>query len=117
MEPSPSFWAGKRVCVTGGTGLLGYQIVRQLVQLRARVNALALPLASPHPLLGLKKVKTVFGDIRDSEVVCQAAADCEVVFHTAAVVAVWGPALERMHSVHLLGTRNVMAAVEPGTRV
>src|SRR5438445_597853 len=38
VEPSPDFWARKRVCVTGGTGFLGYHIVQQLVTLGAGVR-------------------------------------------------------------------------------
>jgi dihydroflavonol-4-reductase len=116
-EPDPAFWCGKQVCVTGGTGFLGYPIVRQLVGLGARVRSLALPPATAHPLLGQSKVVNVFGDVRDPEVVARAVAGCEVIFHTAGVVAAWGPALERMHSVHVEGTRVVLAAAEPDARL
>ena len=41
MEPDPRFWCIKRVCVTGGTGFLGYHLVCQLLELGAEVRVLA----------------------------------------------------------------------------
>lgn len=117
MKPRPSFWAGKRVCVTGGTGFLGYHLVRQLLALGARVRVLALPPGPRHPLHAERSVEIVSGDVRESAIVRQAVADCAVVFHTAGVVAVWGPGLERMWSVHVTGTRNILHETPRQARV
>jgi dihydroflavonol-4-reductase len=117
MEPDPSFWAGRRVCVTGGTGLLGYQLVRCLLGLGARVRVLALPPWGGHPLLREPAVELIFGDVRDPAVVRDALRGCGVVFHTAGVVAVWGPALRRVRQVHTAGTENVLGAADRGARV
>ena len=46
----------------------------------------------------------------------RAVAGCDVVFHTAGTVAVWGPALRRMHAVHRDGTRHVVGHVQPRLR-
>jgi dihydroflavonol-4-reductase len=115
--PSSSFWAGKLVCVTGGTGFLGYHLVQELLAVGARVRVLALRPAGAHPLLDDPRIACAFGDVRDAAVVGPALAGCNVVFHTAATVAVWGPALERMHSIHIDGTRQVLAAADPPARV
>src|SRR5947209_20118905 len=109
-RPNPRFWAGRPVCVTGGTGLLGYHLVRQLQQLGARVRLLALPPSASHPVHGNPWVECVFGDVLDAAVVRRAVAGAAVVFHTAGIVSVWGPGLERMRAVHETGTRNVLAA-------
>src|SRR5690349_9807500 len=100
-EPSHRFWLGKRVCVTGGTGLLGYQIVRRLLALGAQVRVLALPPRDDHPLVHRAELETAFGDVRDPGLVRRAVVDCDVVFHTAGVVAVWGPALGRVYDVQV----------------
>jgi dihydroflavonol-4-reductase len=117
MDLRSPFWKGRRVCVTGGTGFLGSHIVKQLLEQQARVRILALPPASAHPLLALGEVDRVFGDLRDRELVQRTLAGSEVIFHTAGVVAVWGPALAQMHAIHVQGTANVLAAAPAGARV
>jgi dihydroflavonol-4-reductase len=117
MVPDQSFWAGKRVCVTGGTGFLGHHLVQQLLDLDARVCVLALPPRPGHPLRTQSGVECRFGDVCDGETVRQAVADCDVILHTAGTVAVWGPALERMHAIHVQGTRNILEAAPPRSRV
>lgn len=39
-DPSPSFWAGRKVAVTGGTGFLGTRLCEQLTGLGAEARAL-----------------------------------------------------------------------------
>src|SRR5262249_53103726 len=85
VVPNPHFWAGKRVCVTGGGGFLGYHLARQLRALGARVVVLTLPPAPEHPLHADRDTGKVFGDIHDPEIVQRALAGCAVVFHTAGV--------------------------------
>jgi dihydroflavonol-4-reductase len=117
--PDPSFWRGRSVCVTGGSGFLGYQLVELLRELGARVRLLGLPPTKQHhPLLRQQAVvECMFGDMRDPAVVLEAVAGCDIIFHTAAVVAFTGRALRHMHAVNLEGTRNVLAAAGPGVRV
>jgi dihydroflavonol-4-reductase len=117
MEPDRSFWREKNVCVTGGTGLLGYHIVKILLDSRARVRVLALPPHQQHPLHQEARVDLVFGDVREPRLVQRCLADRDLIFHTAGVVAVWGPSLQRVRDVHIKGTRNVLAAAPRATRV
>jgi dihydroflavonol-4-reductase len=117
MEPDPRFWSGRRVCVTGGTGLLGYQVVRALSALGAEVRVLALPPRALHPIQAEPQVDLTWGDVRDPSAVRRALAGCDVVFHLAGAVAVWGAALSRVYDVHASGTANVLNAVDPGARV
>jgi dihydroflavonol-4-reductase len=117
MEPRGDFWAGRQVCVTGGTGFLGFHLVRQLLALGARVRTLSLPVARPRPRPTLAEVEALSGDIRDADTVRRAVKDCSVIFHTAGLVAVWGPALKRLEDVHVTGTRNVLTAAPEGARV
>jgi dihydroflavonol-4-reductase len=108
MEADRGYWRGRSVCVTGGTGLLGFQLVRALVGLGAKVRVLALPPHPKHAIHGFPEVEATYGDVRDVTVVRRGLAGAEVVFHTAAVVGDWGPALPRMHDVHVNGTRLVL---------
>ncbi|GAC1475169.1 MAG: NAD-dependent epimerase/dehydratase family protein [Isosphaeraceae bacterium] len=117
MESLDNDWKGRRVCVTGGTGLLGYQVVRCLLDAGANVRVLALPPRNRHPLLDEADVELILGDIRDPNLVRRAIADSDVIFHLAGVVAVWGAALRRVWDVHTTGTRNVLDAAPAKARV
>src|SRR5262245_23943158 len=106
LDPHP-YWAGKPVCVTGGTGFLGWHLVGQLLRAGARVRVLALRPPPDHPVHAAGGVEAFFGDVLDGGLLRRALAGCDVVFHAAGPVAVWGPALGRMHQVHVEGTRAV----------
>jgi dihydroflavonol-4-reductase len=110
-------WHRRRVCVTGGTGFLGFHLVRQLRALGAQVRVLALPAPPQHPIHDLEDVEAIYGDVRDLNAVRQSVQGCEVIFHTAGTVAFWGPALARLRNVHVGGTRNILDCAEPKTRI
>ena len=120
MEANREIWSGRNVCVTGGTGFLGYQVAGLLARLGAKVRVLALPTARPHPVQidhdGV--IECVFGDVRDADTVRRALGDSEFVFHTAGLVSVWPERPEPMYRVHVEGTANVLeAAARVGARV
>jgi dihydroflavonol-4-reductase len=117
MKPDQRFWGGKRVCVTGGTGFLGWHLVRQLMALGGRVRILGLRPKAPALSAQLHALDCVFADVRDPEAARQALRDCEVVFHTAGTVAVWGPALRQMYDIHLKGTQEIVHALPAGARL
>jgi dihydroflavonol-4-reductase len=110
-------WAGRTVCVTGGTGFLGYHLVRALGEAGAKVRVFALEPPPAHPTRKLPGVEILAGDVLDPDAVRRAVAGCSVVIHAAGIVAVWGPAVRKVWPVHVDGTRNVLNALEPGTRL
>jgi dihydroflavonol-4-reductase len=99
--------------VTGGTGFLGYHIVGQLRNLGAKVRVLALAPRRPHPLPRRADVTCCFGNVLDRGLVRSAVRGCDVIFHTAGVVALWGQAVKQMNAVHVQGTQNVLDAADP----
>lgn len=117
MEPQRHYWCGKKVCVTGGTGFLGWHLVKQLLALGAKVRLLGLAPASPQLRAQLQGLDCVFADIRDADKVGPALRDRDVVFHTAGTVAVWGAALRQMHAIHTEGTRQVLQALPSHARL
>ena len=117
MKPDPRFSARKRVCVTGGTGFLGWQIVQQLLPMTHNVRIFGLAPTSRALMRELQNHDCVFGNVRDPEAVGFALRDCDIVFHTAGNVAVWGPGLAQMHATHVGGTQQVMQALPAGTRL
>jgi hypothetical protein len=105
MQPDQRFWAGKWVCVTVGTGFLGWHLVRELLPRAAHVRVLALPARSPYLRLRLAAVEFIAGDIRDADTVRRAIGDCDVVFHAAGPTATWGAVLNDVRAIHVDGTR------------
>ena len=102
--------------VTGATGFLGGHLVRELVAHGTSVRALARAREAAAPLRALG-VEIVAGDILDADSVQHAVRGCERVFHLAGVVAHDKRDLPRLRAVNVEGTRSLLAACEPGTRV
>lgn len=117
MRPDPAYWAGRTVCVTGGTGFLGYHLVKLLGEVGARVRVFALAPPPDHPIRRFAHAEIIADDILDAAAVRAAVAGSSVVIHAAGIVAVWGPSVARMWPVHVDGTRNVLAALDPGARL
>ncbi|MBV8165651.1 MAG: CDP-glucose 4,6-dehydratase, partial [Alphaproteobacteria bacterium] len=90
MSPSPGFWRGKRVLLTGHTGFMGAWLGHWLVRLGASVSGLALAPDTEPSLFrqsGLEtRLASRLGDIRDLDTVrrCVAEARPEIVLHLAA---------------------------------
>jgi CDP-glucose 4,6-dehydratase len=84
-----TYWSGRRVFVTGGTGLLGGWLVRELIERGAEVTALVRDRPSGCMLFrdGLDKaVNVVNGSLGDIDLLRRALAEFEIhdVFHLAA---------------------------------
>lgn len=90
-QVSASFWAGKRVLVTGHTGFKGSWLVLWLSQLGARIMGVGLePKTTPNLFGELALMKRMehhhVADIRDLDAIIDVANDFrpQVVFHLAA---------------------------------
>lgn len=98
----------RRALVTGATGLVGSYIVERLLADGWSVRALV---RSPSAELTALGVELVFGDVLETESFADAAAGCEIVFHTAAVIIAVG-GWEAYRRLNVEGTRNAIAAAE-----
>ncbi len=81
MAAADSWWAGRRVCVTGGSGLIGRALIARLTQLQ-RITVVVFS-RSRHDDLP-PQVIACTGDICDSIAVESAIAGSSVVIHLAA---------------------------------
>lgn len=100
-----------KVLVTGGAGFIGSNVVKALLAEGHAVRVLHLPKENLTNLLGLD-VELMPGDITDAAAMNKAVADCDMVFHMAAIYALWLPTPSLMRKVNVDGTRNVLAAAK-----
>jgi UDP-glucose 4-epimerase len=79
---------GRRVLVTGGSGMLGSHVADRLVRRGAEVTVLdrQLDWRNLSGVLNRKSLRTVEGDIRNPEVIASAVRGQDVVVHLAAVL-------------------------------
>lgn len=82
--------AGSKVLVTGGAGLVGSHIVDQLIdegaaEIRVLDNFVRGRLENLESAFGRKPITMIEGDVRDRELVRDAMAGCDYVFHQAAI--------------------------------
>ena len=95
-----------RALITGAGGFLGGAIARHLV---ARGDAVRSLSRRHHPHLDTLGVSWHQGDLADLDAVQRAVAGCDVVFHVAARVGLWGP-YKPFYDTNVLGTRNIVSA-------
>lgn len=94
--------------VTGGTGFIGANLVRSLLEEGYSVRVLVRPTSRLDNLQGLE-VETVKGDLNDPDLY-QQMQGCQVLFHVAAHYSLWQADREALYQSNVLGTRNVLAA-------
>ncbi len=95
-----------RALVTGGTGFLGGALARRLCAQGDIVTVLGRNSASGEPLQKAG-IGFVWGDLADAEIVNQACAGQDVVFHCGANVAPWGR-YQDLFLTNVTGTKNVI---------
>ncbi|MEM7312257.1 MAG: NAD-dependent epimerase/dehydratase family protein [Planctomycetota bacterium] len=104
------------VFVTGGTGLLGNNVIRALIERGDRVRALVRSTSTPDSLAGLD-VELIHGDLSDRDALQRGCDGASRVIHSAGSVAI-GWKREPMFSINVEGTRSVaQAAMAAGCRM
>jgi dihydroflavonol-4-reductase len=115
--PVITSWSGLPVCVVGGTGFLGWQVVQKLLTRGATVRVFALPPGADHPIHSHPEVQFIPGDIRDPAATSATLAGCRVVFQTAGPVSVGGAKAAADLDPHVAGTRTLLDHLPPGCRL
>jgi dihydroflavonol-4-reductase len=100
---------GLKALVTGATGFIGANLVRELLKQGFQVRALVREGSDLRNLEGLK-VELALGDLRNAEALKKALEGCDVLFHTAALYSFWVPQPEVMYEINVKGTANILQA-------
>jgi nucleoside-diphosphate-sugar epimerase len=100
--------AGANVFVTGGSGFLGRQLIRDLKAAGFGVRALARSKVAAATVSALG-AEPVMGDLDDVAAMRAGMKGCTAVIHSAAKVELWGP-WEDFLRVTVTGTENVIRA-------
>ena len=124
--PSPHFWRGKRVLLTGHTGFKGSWLALWLSRLGAEVTGLALPPTTEPNLFTLARVRDTVQashacDVRDAQTVAThvQAARPQIVLHLAAQALVRAGYADPLgtYATNVMGTAHVLDALRGQTDV
>jgi len=102
--------------VTGATGFIGSNLIRELQARGHRVKALLRPGTDARGLKNLR-FDRVTGDLQDRELLERELAGCDWCFHLAASYHLWMRDYAPMYAVNVQGTRHILeAAGQAGCR-
>ena len=98
-----------KALVTGASGFIGGNLVRELVRQGVEVRALV---RNGHNNKGLAELglEVRLGDLCREDSLDAAVAGCEVVFHVAAQYSLWVPDVKAMYETNVGGTRRLLEA-------
>jgi dihydroflavonol-4-reductase len=96
-----------KIFVTGADGLLGSNLVRELLKRNYSITVLSQKGRHVSTLDGLPLDK-VEGDLLDKESLRKGMLGCDFVIHVAASTAVWPTRSKLTRKINIEGTRNVM---------
>lgn len=97
------------VLVTGGTGFVGANLVRELLKDGHGVRVLVRPSSDRSALEGCD-IEFVEGDLLDPPSLRRATAGTRVVYHVAADYRLWARDPEALYRTNVDGTRHILAA-------
>ncbi len=95
-----------KLFVTGGSGFLGLEIVRQLC---AEGHEVITYSRRDHPELKKMGVTHIQNDLLDYQALQKAMNNCEAVFHVAAKTGIWGK-YKDFYNANVIATENVLRA-------
>lgn len=99
-----------KILVTGADGLLGSNLVRELISRGHSIRAFVQPGRQQVTLEGLT-IEKFAGNLLNPEEVIKSAEGCDAIIHCAASTAVWPIRSEIINKVNIDGTKNIIQAV------
>jgi nucleoside-diphosphate-sugar epimerase len=96
--------------VTGGSGFIGRNLIPYLIQHGYQVKALARSQPAREAVSGVGATP-VMGDLDDIKTFQNGMSDCEVIFHSGALVQLWGD-YHANYQANVVGTENALKAAQ-----
>lgn len=97
----------KKILVTGGTGFIGTQLVKELYDLGYDLRFLVRETSDVSPFKDMKNIEYIVGDITDVDCIDKATDSIDVIFHLAAYVAIWAKDDSIYDEINVDATRNI----------
>ncbi|MCC6808010.1 MAG: SDR family oxidoreductase [Deltaproteobacteria bacterium] len=101
----------KKTLVTGGSGHVGANLVRELLARGVAVKVLCQRDANNTALDGLD-VERVYGDLRDKESLKPAVQGCDRMYHVAAFVSLRAGDTDELFATNVVGTKSLFDVAE-----
>jgi dihydroflavonol-4-reductase len=102
-----------KVFITGGSGFVGTNLIRLLLEQGYHVRALVRSMSDSEHLArchhDAAAIERIRGELSDPDV-WQAMKGCETLFHVAAHYSLWQADRNLLHQSNVLGTRSILAA-------
>jgi dihydroflavonol-4-reductase len=96
----------KKVLVTGADGLLGSNLVRELLNRKYRVRAFVQSGRNVNTLDNLP-IEKFDGDLLNKKSISHAIQGCHYIVHAAASTSVWPSRNKKVRDVNIQGTKNI----------
>ncbi len=100
-----------KTLVTGGSGHVGANLVRELLARGVEVKAMYRPGSNNRALDGLD-LERVEADLRDPPSLDRAVSGCDRIYHVAAFISLRTGARQELYDTNIVGTRNLLLAAE-----
>ncbi len=102
------------IFITGGTGFLGKQLIKELSCLDEDVHLLVRQNSNVNEI-DIKRLKIFSGDVTNIRTIRESIKGCKTVFHMASLVKAWVRNPAEFYQVNVEGFKNVMeCALEEG---
>jgi nucleoside-diphosphate-sugar epimerase len=107
----------KRVLLTGASGTVGKEVLKQLCELSDTVEITVFDKKSENSKSFYKKFSTnidlIFGDIANKNDICKACKNVDVIIHLAAIIPPLADKCpELANDVNITGTKNLVECIE-----
>lgn len=95
------------ILITGGTGFIGVPLVKRLHELGYNLTLLIRESSIIKPFENLNNIEYVVGDIRDIDILYEAADNVDLIYHLAANTQIWAKDKLIHHEINVNGSENI----------